>query len=225
MQAAATLRANQRAFLSASRAADVRIDEVVKSSIGCTFSSHQTGRYVEFVIGHVSQLLVRAELFSRYLLSPGGEATIRRAKTGAQTAESFIRDGVVLVRPLDLVDESRTHAGIDSIHNCIANLRGYLERFPPGLLSEVMFDQQYSPIFVDIKPYPWLVSHEPIFDDDDTSPIYWNGCLSGTPYSGPHDLARLEELTTESVLFIGSRPLLSHFVTYALRRGVQAIYA
>lgn len=218
IQATAHLQRERASFFNACTSADVRIDEVVDSPIGCAVTTHADGRYLEFVVGHLSELLVRANLFGRYLLGPGPEAELRDVRLEMQKAESFISAGMLSHRPL-VAGQTNVR---EQITSCLDALRQHMELLPPRLLGEVMFDRVGRPLFVDLKSHPWPIHYRPIFDKTDTAPIYGD-TTSGSVYSGAHELPRLAELGSDSVIRLGRRPLLSHFMTYALRNGIRAI--
>jgi len=190
------------------------IEEGIRSSNGgCVVQTPQF-LYVEIVAGHLSGLLRRGWCQLRHYASPTKTATVRVAQF--QMVEQCQRANRT-VRSQELANTS-----IDSI---LESVKGHMLRQAGALLYEFIVDAQDTVFFVDYKQYEWSIDFSRLFHTSTENSPYLLGRNDShvKEYDGDFELQNLDRIDRESVIRIGNRAALSHFITYALQKGVCCI--
>lgn len=186
--------------------------EFIPSVAGATTAAAGGKILVEITLGHLSGLLQHGLIATRHLMLP--EPSVSETATFKQTT-------IVDPDSMTLVDASDSTNDFTNICADIAS-RAY-RAFGDAHLTEVMITPEGTPIWVDAKTYPWMVDFAGLFRED-RAVIYGNSHHTHEWHPGVWHPAAITASLSGRSLTIGERPLTSHLVTYALNRGLDAIY-
>ncbi len=193
-----------------------QIEAGIVSVIGGCVVTRGSSRYVELVSGHLSGLLLNGWCYVRAYLSEGRWA--RKLVPQKLMVEQMI-EGNRVSTAADMKGEL-----IDSLLDSIENL---LKRIESNYLFEFIVDSSNQVYFVDIKKYDWIIKYAPLIKKrEEESIIYENDTLlSGAEkkYQGEFSLDKLDQVDASTIISLKNNALLSHFVTYSLRRGIAGI--
>jgi hypothetical protein len=113
---------------------------------------------------------------------------------------------------------------IDTLLTSVENL---LKNINSNYLLEFIVDRDSQVYFVDIKPYDWMIDYAPLLETrSEEHIIYKNDKFLPSvekKYQGEFSLERLDEIDASTVICLRNNALLSHFITYSLRKGIAGI--
>lgn len=196
---------------------------VVSQAGGCAFANDGE-IYAELVIGHLSGLLLNGRCQLRLMISPSDTYILRRMRQSMMVAQS----------PPKMLDQQALSLETPVLFGLTCRALELLPRLPPKTLLEFIITDSGVVYFVDIKPHPWDLRYKRLFADSGsqepvyTRPLFAGDCPSkeaDSPniYQGSLDLKLLDRVTSNTIIKLGDHALLSHFVTYSLRRGIPAV--
>ncbi len=185
----------------------IQIEEYILSTHGGCTLVHSDGIYSEFVVGHLSGLLLRGWCGQRTWL--GGTVLVRDLHQ-PQYVENSPRGTTVLASP-------RTIPA--TFERLRAQLPSLLSGVPVGTLVEFIGTDE-DLWFVDCKQYPWHVDFKGILTASSAVTVYTKEGRSGsTIYDGPFDVSLVDSLASETTVILRNQAILSHFITRGLRRN------
>lgn len=200
-------------LLPTGRLDDFSAVEFVPSIAGATTVAIGGAILVELAIGHLSGLLGHGYISTRTL--------IPSSKPQAKFTMTYKQSSMVDPESMTIV-ESRRH-GVDFTAACASIAKKSFDAFGNAHLTEVMITPEGSPVWVDVKLYPWQIDFGALFHSERTviygepgpirqwHPKKWQPSAVPTALSGRS-------------LAIGDHALTSHLVTYALSRGLDVLY-
>jgi hypothetical protein len=190
-------------------------DGIVSVIGGCVVTTDST-RYVELVSGHLSGLLLHGWCYVRAYLS--GAKWNRKLVPQKLMVEQLI-EGNRISLAADIKEEL-----IDTLLTSVKNL---LRNIESNYLFEFIVDRNSQVYFVDIKRYEWMIDYAPLLETrPEEHMIYKNDKFPPSvekKYQGEFSLEKLEKIDASTVICLKDNALLSHFITYSLRRGIAGI--
>jgi len=199
-----------------------QIDEVIDTRVGCVLVKAKL-LYMEFAIGHLSQLLRKGDLYVRSLVNkPFPDEAEAEWRLGSQKFSIVLRDGAETRHQIHHAEAT------ELIQHLQHEVRIAAQQIPDGHLAEVLADDHGNVYFVDIKPYPWQIHFSQLFtaNAEPGATLFENTAANPTaPYVGPFDFPAAELPDSAKYICLESRALLCHFVTYSLKNGLGKLLA
>jgi hypothetical protein len=193
-----------------------QIEEGVVSVIGGCVVTNNSGRYVEIVVGHLSGLLLNGWCYLRAYFE-GGKWTRQLLPQKLMTEQ--LPEGDCVSPAIDLKE--------GEIERLLSSIENLLQHIQSNWLLEFIVDCDTRVYFVDIKAYSWRMNYASLFDATRSGTMVYKGeySLRGTEmkYHGEFTLDNLNKVGGSTIICLEDHALLSHFVTYGLRRGIGGI--
>jgi hypothetical protein len=194
----------------------IQIEEWIPSIVGGCVVTRGSLRYIELAAGHLSGLLLH------------GWCQIRRCIAENVRHTQFTEQKLMVeqtVKGKRIVPAARI--GEDLAGKLITEIERLLAEITSGLLFEFIVDATAAIYFVDIKDYPWPVDFCPAVSDQSAEGILYKdeSLYRGDDqiYDGAFELENLRHVNRHTIIRLGSYAVLSHFITYSLRKGVPSI--
>jgi hypothetical protein len=193
-----------------------QIEDGIVSIIGGCVVTRDSARYVELVSGHLSGLLLQGWCYVRAYLD--GTKCDRKLVPQEMMIEQLIEGN--RVSPVADMKEELIDALLTSVENLLKSIKS-------NYLFEFIVDRDNQVYFVDIKPYDWMIDYAPLVRiEQEGRMIYKNDKFLPSiekKYEGEFSLDKLDEIDASTIICLRNNALLSHFVTYSLRRGIAGI--
>lgn len=186
-------------------AKEMKADEAIVSDAGGCAVVQGTEFYMELVDGHLSGLLRDGWCNGRFWASKT-ESSIRKVEQEVAIDYSSLEPSHR--RGADVTDALGTPLWPE--------IKRYCERLPRSTLVEFIVTPALTPVFVDLKPYPWNVDFKKLFSEEEwlygdqaTRVLQWEECPCTSENTRP--------LRPDAGILLNAGAALCHFITYGLR--------
>lgn len=201
----------------------IQIEEGILSNKGGCAVVHGDAIYIELVLGHLSGLLLEGWLSLRTL------NVKERFYSKIIPQSSMIEQTYEEYKKVKMCNFSS-----DVLGNISGAVTSQLSKVKSNLLFEFIVDFNNNIFFIDVKNFPYNINYINLFSSDKDNKLLYkkDDTIADDPeyidkldniYNGSFAIANESKIGSNSIISLNDYPLLSHFVTRGLSRGLKLI--
>lgn len=193
-----------------------QIANTIITQIGGCIVTRGAERYIELVAGHVSGLLLHGWCYARVYLCDNNAVTVLIPQMQMIEQLPYINR----VAPASVI-------GSDLLSYLVSSCNTLLQGIDSKCLLEFIVSDEHQIYFVDIKDYKWQVNFAALVSEGKENRLIYGGRdrldVLANVYDGDFGLNNLKVVNQSTTIRLADHALLSHFITYSLKKKITAI--